>query len=130
MPVLRDVRLALRLFRRTPVLTGIALLSIALSVGATAVVFAAVKSVLLDPLPFARPAELVQLRSEFPKMPQQSQGDWAVWNDAREIGLRTRTLGPLGDAGRAIPHRGCRRRTAGNRTWMAVVQASPVGAKF
>ena len=96
MPVLRDVRIALRLFRRTPVPTGIAVFSIALSVGATAVVFAAIKSVLLDPLPFARPAELVQLRSEFPKVQQQSQGDWAVWNDALELSRRSRTLGPPG----------------------------------
>ena len=53
MSILQDIRLAFRIFRRTPVPTGIALLSIALSVGATAVVFAAIKSVLIDPLPYA-----------------------------------------------------------------------------
>ena len=37
--MLQDIRLAFRLSRRTPVPTGIALVSIALSVGATAVVF-------------------------------------------------------------------------------------------
>ena len=54
MSILQDIRLAFRIFRRTPVPTAIALLSIALSVGATAVVFAAIKSVLIDPLPYAR----------------------------------------------------------------------------
>src|SRR5579872_3554724 len=49
MSILQDIRLALRLLRRAPVPTGNALLSIALSVGATAVVFAAIKSALLDP---------------------------------------------------------------------------------
>lgn len=102
MPALQDVRLALRLFRRAPVPTGIAVLSIALTVGATAVVFAAVRSVLIAPLPYARPAELLQLRSEFPKMQEQSHGDWVVWNDARELNRRMRTLGPLGVYGNAI----------------------------
>jgi len=78
------------------------LLSIGLSVAATAVVFAAIKSVLLDPLPYAHPGELVQWRSEFPKMQQQSHGDWVVWNDVRELGRRVRTLGHLGVYGNAV----------------------------
>ena len=92
MSILTDIRLAFRLFWRTPIPTGIALLSIALSVGATAVVFTAIKSVLVDPLPYARAGELVQLRSEFPKMQNQSNGDWVVWNDTQELIRRTRTL--------------------------------------
>ena len=100
--IAQDVRLALRLFRRTPVPTGIAWLSIALSVGAAAVVFAGIKSVLIDPLPYARPAELVQLRSEFPKISGQPHSDWVVWNDTRELARRTRTLGPIGVYGNAV----------------------------
>jgi hypothetical protein len=63
--LLQDIRIAVRLLRRTPSLTGIALLSTALSVGATAVVFTAIKAVLLNPLPYTRPTELVQLRTDF-----------------------------------------------------------------
>ena len=96
MSILRDVRFAFRLFRRAPTTTVIAVLSIALSVGATAVVFAAIKSVLIDPLPFARPAELVQLRSDYPKMQEQSHGDWVIWNDTQEVIRRTRTLASVG----------------------------------
>lgn len=96
MLIFRDLRLALRLFRRSPVPTGIALLSIALSVGATAVVFAAIKAVLIDPLPYAHPEQLVQFRSEFPNMQQQAQSDWVVWKDARELARRTRTLQSVG----------------------------------
>lgn len=96
MSIQQDVHRAFRLLRRTPVPTAIALLLIALSVGATAVVFAAIKSVLIDPLPYARPRGLVQLRSEFPRIQQRSQGDWVIWNDTREIAERTRTLKPLG----------------------------------
>ena len=41
----QDSRIALRLFRRTPLATGVALASFALSVGAASVVYAAIKSV-------------------------------------------------------------------------------------
>jgi putative ABC transport system permease protein len=91
MSVLRDIKLAFRLFLRAPALTGIALVSIALSVGATAVVFAAVQSVLINPLPYARPGELVQIRTEFAKF-GAAHTDWALWHDAQEIMRRTRTL--------------------------------------
>jgi hypothetical protein len=83
--MLQDVRLAFRLLWRAPLPASVALLSIALSIGAAAVVFAAVKAVLLEPLPFARAQELVQLRSEYPHAQQQSHGDWVVANDLREV---------------------------------------------
>ena len=103
MSVLQDIRLAFRLFWRTPSLTGIALLSIALSVGATAVVFTAIKSVLIDPLPYARPGELVQIRAEFADFdPSQTHTDWAFASDAQEIIRRTRTLESVGIYGNAV----------------------------
>jgi predicted permease len=99
---LQDIRLAFRIFRRTPVPTAIALLSIALSVGATAVVFAAIKSVLIDPLPYAHAEQLVQLRSEFPQIQEQAYSDWVVWNDTRELDRRTRTLESTGVYSNAV----------------------------
>ena len=92
--ILRDIRLAFRLFWRAPSFTLIALLSIALSVGAIAVVFTAVKSVLLDPLPYARQSELVQIRTDFSKF-LASESDWILWGDAQELLRRTRTLASI-----------------------------------
>jgi putative ABC transport system permease protein len=89
--MVRDIQLAFRLLLRTPASTGIALLSIALSVGATAVVFTAVRAVLITPLPYTHPSELVQIRAEFPKF-GPSHSDWALWSDAQEIARRTSTL--------------------------------------
>jgi len=66
------------------------------------VVFAAIKAVLIDPLPYARPGELVQLRSEFPRMQEQAHGDWVVWSDTRELSRRTRTLESIGVDSNAI----------------------------
>jgi hypothetical protein len=53
MSVLQDFRLGFRVLRRSPIATGVALLSIALGGGMTAVFFTAIKSVLIDPLPYA-----------------------------------------------------------------------------
>jgi putative ABC transport system permease protein len=94
MSVLDDVRFALRLFRRTPGLTAIALLSTALGVGATGVVFAAIKAVLIEPLPYAHAEELVQIGMDIGKT--ASQGDWIFWREAAEVARRTRTLASVG----------------------------------
>jgi len=58
--------------------------------------------VLIDPLPYAHDSELVQLRSEFPKMQEQANSDWVVWNDTRELDRRTRTLDSVGVYSNAI----------------------------
>ena len=99
--LLKDIQFAFRLLRRTPVLTAIALVSIALSVGATAVVFTAVKSVLLNPLPYARVGQLVQLRSD-DNIAGRSHTDWLFWHDGQEIARRTRTLESIGLYGNAV----------------------------
>jgi putative ABC transport system permease protein len=99
--VLTDIRHAFRLLRRTPSLTAIALLSIALSVGATAVVFTAIKSVLIQPLPYAHPWELVQVGTDFENV-RQSESDWIFWNDAEELTRRTRTLDSVAVYGNSV----------------------------
>src|SRR5437667_9915636 len=92
MRTVNDTRLAFRLFRRNPSTTAIALVSIALSVAATAVVFVAIKSVLITPLPYSHPERLVQIRAEFGNTVHSSIVDWGFWNDAQEISRRSRTL--------------------------------------
>jgi putative ABC transport system permease protein len=99
--LLQDIRYGLRQLRRNPGFTVVAAVSLSLSIGATAVVFTAIKSVLIDPLPYARVGELVQIRTEFVNA-DLSHGDWALWNDAREIIRRTRTLESVGIYGNAM----------------------------
>lgn len=79
----RELLHALRLFRRTPTATTVALLSIAITVGATAVVFTAVRSVLIAPLPYLDAGHLVQLRTEY-KL-GKSQADWVAWSDMQDL---------------------------------------------
>jgi len=59
-----DAAVALRQLRRSPGFALVAISTLALGIGATAAVFAVVDAVLLAPLPFQNPAELVIVRRE------------------------------------------------------------------
>jgi predicted permease len=61
---MREVRLALRTLSKTPLFTGIAVLSLALGIGANTAMFGLVDQILLRLLPVKNPRELVQLTVE------------------------------------------------------------------
>ena len=101
MSLFQDIRLSLRLLRRSPFTTFVALLSIALSVAATSVVFTAIKAVLIDRLPYARAGELVQIRTDFTNG-EPPRMDWVFRHDAQEIIRRSHTLSSAGIYGNAL----------------------------
>ena len=60
--VARDLRYALRGLARRPSFTFAAVLTLALGIGATTAIFSVVYSVLIKPLPYPNPDELVRIR--------------------------------------------------------------------
>ena len=76
----QDVRFAVRTFSKNPAFTLVAVLTLALGIGANTAVFSVVNTVLLQPLPYEKPEQLAVIWTNFgPDLPQN-------WVSGPEIG--------------------------------------------
>src|SRR5436305_11679544 len=65
---LQDVRFAFRLLVKSPAFTAVAILTLALGIGANTLILSVINSLLLHPLPFHDPASLVQVTFDDPAL--------------------------------------------------------------
>jgi putative ABC transport system permease protein len=84
--LLQDIRYALRILGRTPVITAVAILSLALGIGANTAIFSLIDSVMLRFLPVQKPEELVQLFRTAPRAEAEHTPSFtnALWEQVRD----------------------------------------------
>src|SRR5437762_12417541 len=95
--LLQDLRYGARLLLKTPVITFIVILALALGVGANTAIFSVLNAVVLTPLPFDHPEELLFLNERSPELDEMSISypnltDWRNQNHVFEkIGVYNRS---------------------------------------
>ncbi len=65
---LQDLRYGARMMRKNPGFTALAVLTLALGIGATSAIFSVVNTLLLSPLPFADSDRIVLVQESIPKL--------------------------------------------------------------
>jgi predicted permease len=84
MPLLNDLKFALRSLRRNPSSTAVAVLSLALGVGANSTIFTLLNGILLRPLPVRDPASLASLYTVDTKNPGYMYFSYPTYKDYRD----------------------------------------------
>jgi putative ABC transport system permease protein len=92
--LLTDLKYALRALVRAPGFTIVAVLTLALGIGANSAIFSVLNGVVLRPLPYDEPDALVKIASKFPTLGFEEF--WISPPEYLELGERSRTLASIG----------------------------------
>ena len=85
----QDIRHSLRLLRRTPGFSFFVVIALGLGIGTNTALFTVVNNILLQPLPFSQPDELVEISTGARAFPLE---DLRRGQSFSAVGLRTRNI--------------------------------------
>jgi putative ABC transport system permease protein len=108
----QDIRYGTRTLAKNPGFTAVAVLTLALGIGANTAIFSVVQNLLLHPLPYPHPGQLVEIANTyFPQVPKAglTPGDYFDWRQQNatfsEMGAYTRILQGFNLLGDGEPQR-------------------------
>ena len=82
--MIADLKFALRMLAKTPGFAIIAVLTLALGIGANSAIFSVIDAVLLRPLPFPKPNELIAVWSKVQGDTERETGSFPDYADIRD----------------------------------------------
>lgn len=84
--LIQDVRHGLRQLRRSPGFTAVAIVTLALGIGANTAIFSVIDAALLRPLPYERPEQLVNISNlEINGNPMVIAPDFRFWQEQNRV---------------------------------------------
>jgi putative ABC transport system permease protein len=104
--MLAELRYVLRQLRKSPAFTIVAILTLALGVGANTAIFSVVKAVLLDQLPYRDPGRLVKFSEANPDTPIPETIDYTTTYDLRQRSRSFESMSLFRDSAGAIVEQG------------------------
>src|SRR5438876_9234374 len=86
--LIQDARFSLRMLRKSPGFTAVAIMTMALCIGATTAIFSVVDATLLHPLPYPHPEQLVRIQDDLPGVDARGVGmSEPEWEDLQDSGI-------------------------------------------